>query len=143
MIFSNVSFSCCFFSHEYLMLQRNYFRGFELLFCVKTSNFWHLFRLKQTNKSVILTQVLKTVIVWPVPSHVFSFTTFLTPFIIRDSKRECFQFIRELFPRRVKFHQPEKSKCSLLRLFLSMCRPCSMNDAGPLDFSGVYRLIWE
>lgn len=61
-------------------------------------------------------------------------------------ERECFQPIREFFPRQVKFHQPqEKSKYLLLRLFpFSVCRPCgSERDAGPLDFSGVYRLLWE
>ena len=31
----------------------------------------------------------------------------------------------------MKFHQPEKSKCLLLRLFLSMCRPCSMIECRP------------
>lgn len=51
-----------------------FFRGFKLLFCVETSTFWRPHGLKQTTVSVTLTQVLKTVVVWPVPSQVFSFT---------------------------------------------------------------------
>lgn len=83
-----------------------------------------------------------------VRSACFHQQTFVTPFIIRGAQREreCFQPIREFFPRQVKFHQPqEKSKYLLLRLFpFSVCRPCgSERDAGPLDFSGVYRLLWE
>lgn len=57
------------------------------------------------------------------------------------AKRECFQPIRESFS--TSAHQPEKSKCLLLlRLFRSVSRPGGVSDAGPLDFSGVYRLLW-